>query len=206
MGEPLNVPWDKIRAAVEKGTGLRDVANLFGIKYDTVRIRSNREKWDTPKRIARRLNSLEKIHEDKVAGSQSCRDQLIRVGETSAAAIKPKGSATQQLVDTTPKDVGELAADYQKMAAEKLHRIITQTVIAPPRNWKDFDIADKMMRRTLGLDNNDGKAATVVQLQVVNERLRQVETVEDIVEGDLVGESVPDPSPESLPPCENTGL
>jgi hypothetical protein len=86
-------------------------------------------------------------------------------------------------------------------------RLLDQTLIAPPRNWKDYDIADKMMRRLLGIDESEGKSNTVVQLQVVNERLK-TSLQDEIIEGEFVentGESVTEASPSPELQSETTG-
>jgi hypothetical protein len=192
MPKALDVPWDKIRESCEKGTPLREVAKLFAISDAAVRMRSNREGWNTPKRVSNRLNKAAGLHNDRVARNQSVAEQL------------EEGKAPQNLT-TTATDLEGIAKEYRNKAADKLFRILTQTVIAPPRTWKDFDIADKMMRRTLGMDDGEGKSNTIVQLQVVNDRLRGTLS-DDIVEGDFVDESVTEASPSNPSQSELTGF
>jgi hypothetical protein len=170
---------------------LREVAKLFGISDAAVRMRSNRESWNTPKRVQNKLNKAAGLHNDRVARNQSLTDQL----EESEAGRN---------LATTSTDLDAITKEYRYKSADKLFKILAQTIIAPPRTWKDFDIADKMMRRTLGMDDGEGKSSTVVQLQVVNERLR-TSLPDEIVEGEFMGESVPDVSPSEPLLCETTG-
>jgi hypothetical protein len=191
MPKALEVPWDKIRESCEKGTPLKEVAKLFGISDAAVRMRSNRENWNTPKRVQNKLNKAAGLHNGRVARNQSLVDQLAE-------------SESGKNLTITTTDLEAITKEYRHKAADKLFKILTQTIIAPPRTWKDFDIADKMMRRTLGMDDGEAKSNTIVQLQVVNERLRS-NLPEDIVEGELVGESVTEVSPSDGDKGDPTG-
>ena len=179
MPPALKVPWEKIRASVENGLPMKEAAKAFEIGYATIRQRSNRESWKTPKRLGDKLKRAERAHRVKVAGVQGHRDE----DQTESLGLSSVATSTATNLET-------LAKDYRNKAAEKLYRAISGTIIAPPRTWKDFDTADRMMRRTLGMDENEGKTNTIVQLQVVNERLR-VDPENEIIEG----EYVPNPSP-----------
>jgi len=178
MPPPLNVPWDKIQTAVENGTPLVEVARLFGINVAAVRQRSVRGKWLTPTRQANLL---------KAATSQQCAS--VAVNESLSEQIK-ESKALENLAKTTTRtsDLEELSKEYRVKAAHKLFRLIESTIITPPKNWKDFDIADKMMRRTLGLDDGTAKNNTIVSLQLVNDRLA-VSAQNDILEGEFVEDS-----------------
>ena len=185
MPSPLQVPWDKIREAVEKGTTQADVSKLFNISLATIRMRSQRENWNTPKRLSNRLN--------KVAGKQGDRviANAIRAGELYEAESGQKAGGSSR-----PVDFDQATKDYRTKGVLKLARLLDGSVIAPPRTWKDYDVADKIMRRLLGIDETDGKTNTVVQLQVVNDRLRSTFR-EDILEGEIVEESVQNVSSET---------
>jgi hypothetical protein len=192
MPKALDVPWDKIRESCEKGATLKDAAALFNIGEAAIRMRSHRESWNTPQRKLNRLN-------------KKAREQNIRVAQGASLADQLEEGGTLKNLGTTATDLEGIAKEYRNKAADKLFRILTQTVIAPPRTWKDFDIADKMMRRTLGMDDGEGKSNTIVQLQVVNDRLRGTLS-DDIVEGDFVDESVTEASPSNPSQSELTGF
>jgi hypothetical protein len=187
MPKALDVPWDKIRESCEKGTSLTQVAKLFGIKVDAVRRRSQRENWNTPRRVSGQLDKFAGLHNAKVARNQSVIDQLNESKDPQNHLV-------------TATDLETISKEYRNKAADKLFKILSQTIIAPPRTWKDFDIADKMMRRTLGLDDGEGKSNTIVQLQVVNDRLKAT-LQDDIIEGEIV----PNASPNEGSLCETTG-
>lgn len=185
MGKPLDVPWDKIRETCEKGTRLSEVAKLFGISDAAIRMRSNRERWNTPNRVNQRLNQAAEVQNARVAKNLAMESQLKSARLAENLSITATGAV----------DFDKAVKDYRSKGVVKLAKLLDQTIIAPPRSWKDYDIADKMMRRLLGIDEGENKSNTIVQLQVVNERLRENAPHEDIIEGELVEESVPNLSP-----------
>ena len=195
MPKALDVPWDKIREVAEKGTPLVDVAKLFNINKYAVRMRSARENWNTPKRVQKKLNKAIEMQGDRVARQAVLSDQL-NGGEDG------KNST---LSSTTPLDFDQATKDYRTKGVLKMAKLLDSTIIAPPRTWKDYDIADKMMRRLLGIDDNEGKSNTIVQLQVVNDRLKSTLS-EDIIEGEMVVESVTEVSPIEDVQSKNTDL
>jgi hypothetical protein len=194
MPKPLDVPWDKIKEVAEKGTPLVDVAKLFNISKDSVRMRSQRENWNTPKRVQQKLNKAIGMQGRRAAENASLTDQLYG------------GAALQNSSDTATKclDFDTATKDYRTKGVLKMAKLLDSTVIAPPRTWKDYDIADKMMRRLLGIDDNEGKSNTIVSLQLVNERLRS-NGPDEIIEGEIIEESVHDVSTETTLQSELAG-
>jgi len=183
MPKALDVPWDKIKEVAEKGTPLVDVAKLFGISKDSVRMRSQRENWNTPKRVQNKLSKASGMQGRRAAENASLASQLY------------EAEVSQNVTDTATKglDFDKATKDYRSKGVLKMAKLLDSTIIAPPRTWKDYDIADKMMRRLLGIDDNEGKSNTIVSLQLVNDRLR-ASTSLDIIEGEIVDECVADPS------------
>lgn len=200
MPKALDVPWDEIRKVVEKGTSLVDVSKMFNISYHAIRMRSARGKWNTPNRIKAKL--------EQAARSQGDRASVVADNERLADSIEAATRAgNSAMTSTGVLDFDKATKDYRTKGVLKMARLLDQTLIAPPRNWKDYDIADKMMRRLLGIDESEGKSNTVVQLQVVNERLK-TSLQEEIIEGEFVentGESVTEASPSPELQSETTG-
>lgn len=200
MPKALNVPWDEIRKVVEKGTSLVDVSKMFGISYHAIRMRSARGKWNTPNRIKAKL--------EQAAREQGDRAAVVTDNERLAESIEAAARASNSpMTSTGALDFDKATKDYRTKGVLKMARLLDQTIIAPPRNWKDYDIADKMMRRLLGIDDAEGKSNTIVQLQVVNERLK-TSLQEEIIEGEFVengAESVTEASPSDTSLCEHTG-
>jgi len=179
MPKALEVPWDEIRKVAEKGTTLVDVAKLFNISKDSVRMRSQRENWNTPKRVQNALNKAIELQSNRTKENQSLAQQLSDAErDQNHPATASKGV-----------DFDQATKDYRNKGVQKMARLLDQTIIAPPRSWKDFDIADKMMRRLLGIDDNEGKSSTIVSLQLVNERL-MAQGQDAVIEGEFIADSV----------------
>jgi len=193
MPKALDVPWDEIRKVAEKGTSLVDVAKLFNISKDSVRMRSQRENWNTPKRVQNKLNSVAGVQNRRVAENASLAGQLY----------KSEGAQISTNTSSKVVDFEQATKDYRGKGVAKLAILLDQTIIAPPRNWKDYDIADKIMRRLLGIDDNEGKSSTIVSLQLVNERLQE-SLQSEIIEGEFEAESVADPLQDCTLQSKNT--
>jgi hypothetical protein len=200
----LNVPWDKIKEACESGMSLSSASKVFDIKIATLKARSLRHQWSTPKRREALLNEKIKAHEEqdnRVAGPQK---QLAIANAIREEQLNGSEPSRKRAAASAPVDFDEATKDYRNKGVQKMAKILDATVIAPPRTWKDYDIADKMMRRLLGIDDNEGKSNTIVSLQLVNDRLAAGRQ-DDIVEGDFIEESVPEVSHEKGEQRELTG-
>ena len=153
-------------------------------------MRAQRQGWATPRRLQATLKAEVEKHVNKSVEDQKPKEAGIH-GITIAGNLSlaeqietAKRAGKRGVTSPTSFDYDKAARDYRGKGVQKLGKLLDDTIIAPPRNWKDLDIADKMMRRLLGLDDGDNKSQTIVQLQVVNERLTQ--SREDIVEGEIV--------------------
>ena len=186
----LNVPWDKIKDAVESGMPMRQVGELFAIKLPTIKARSLREKWSTPKRRSDALKKELSEKGNRVAGVQ---DRMVAINNSLEEQIRDAEDGQISTATSKAVDFDQATKDYRSKGVLKMAKLLDQTIIAPPRTWKDYDIADKMMRRLLGIDDNEGKSNTIVSLQLVNDRLAAGRQ-DDIVEGDFIEESVREPS------------
>jgi hypothetical protein len=200
----LNVPWDKIQEAVESGMSMPAVADLFGIKKDTIRARSLRQQWATPKRKSQVLKK--KIQESEEQGNRDTgsQKQLAIANAIMEDQLLSARGGQISTATATPVDFDTATKDYRTKGVLKMAKLLDATVIAPPRTWKDYDIADKMMRRLLGIDDNEGKSNTIVQLQVVNDRLKS-SLHDEILEGEIMAESVSDVSDEESEQSKLTG-
>jgi hypothetical protein len=179
MPKALDVPWDKIRETCEKGTPLAEVSRLFGISNAAIRMRSLRESWNTPKRVEQKLKQVAELQSNKAKENASLATQLYD------AEAGQKSPATS----TGVVDFDQATKDYRSKGVLKMAKLLDSTIIAPPKTWKDYDIADKVMRRLLGIDDNEGKSNTIVSLQLVNDRLL-ASAPDSIIEGEFVEESV----------------
>lgn len=133
--------WDKIRDGFIAGIPSRDLQEMFGPTPEAIRKRAEREKWPTPARITkmRREFGLE----NHVSGKH---------------------------VDDLARAMAELETEkilrHRALVARMAHEKLKQSTLAPPKNWRDAEIADKMARRALGLEDGP-QQQTLINLGVL---------------------------------------
>lgn len=181
---------------------MRQVGELFCIKLPTIKARSMREKWSTPKRRSEALKKELSEKGNRVAGSQG---RMVAINNSLEEQIRDVEDGQISTATSKVVDFDHATKEYRSKGVLKMAKLLDQTIIAPPRTWKDYDIADKMMRRLLGIDDNEGKSNTIVSLQLVNDRLA-TSRQDDIVEGDFIEESVREVSDYELDQSKLTGL
>jgi len=197
----LDVPWEKIRKSVEDGMPLVKVAELFNIKPATLKQKSYTENWSTPQRKSKKIKEAIEDHGNRVAGVQGCR---VAVNNTLEDQLS-RGLPLKNLESKSSEvDFDQATKDYRSKGVLKMAMLLDAAILAPPKNYKDLDIADKIMRRLLGIDDNEGKSSTIVSLQLVNERL-QGSLQSEIIEGDFIAESGAEAVQDSTLQSESTG-
>jgi hypothetical protein len=186
----LDVPWDKIKKSVEEGVPIVKVAELFSIRPGTIKQKSYLEKWSTPKRKSSSLKREIEDRGNRVAGLQG---GLVLENKMLEEQLKGGELTGNSKSKSQEIDFEQATKEYRTKGVLKMARLLDGAILAPPKTYKDLDIADKMMRRLLGIDDNEGKSNTIVSLQLVNDRLR-ADSPLDIIEGDFIEESVPEAS------------
>lgn len=70
---------------------------------------------------------------------------------------------------------------YRDMVYAKAQNALEKSAVAPPKTWKDLEVADRIARRTIGLDNEQAQNNTIVNLAVLNREGAQPEPM-DVVD------------------------
>lgn len=130
-----DINWREIELACVAGMSYKEAEEKFGIKEGTVRKRALRYNWPTPARIATRTKELAL----KGGGGEG-------IIETVAATLMARGEKHREHVFT------------------KASESVKKSKVKPPRNWKDFEIADKVARRAAGLDVGENIQQTLIQI------------------------------------------
>lgn len=141
MPRPLPVPvnWDAIRIEFAHGISIPELARKYSLSQGTLKARSAREKW---------VDMRPETHAKGVAtGLQH------GILESAKAGAKVVGESW-----------AERGESYRRMIFEKTSKLMDQATLAPPKNWKDADVADKMARRAAGLDNLETQVNTIIGL------------------------------------------
>jgi hypothetical protein len=133
MPAALNVNWDAIRIEFAHGVSIPDLSRKYEISEGTLKARSAREKW------------VDMRPETHATGLQQ------GVLESAKQGAKVVGQSWAERGDA-----------YRRMIFDKTSQMMEQASLAPPRNWKDADIVDKMARRAAGLDNLETQVNTII--------------------------------------------
>ena len=135
MPAALKVNWDAIRIEFAHGEGLEALAKKYNVAFGTLAARSSRERW------------IELRPQGHAKGLQS--------------PVLEAGKAVAKSIAETWSEKGEA---YRKMVFGKTASLVEQATLAPPKNWKDVEIADKIARRAAGLDNLETQVNTIIGL------------------------------------------
>jgi hypothetical protein len=168
MPAALNVNWDAIRIEFAHGVSIPDLSRKYEISEGTLKARSAREKW------------VEMRPETHATGLQQS------VLESAKQGAKVVGQSWAERGDA-----------YRRMIFDKTSQMMEQASLAPPRNWKDADIVDKMARRAAGLDNLETQVNTIIGIGSLEdgpikadfeaEIVRDVSLLSESVEGEPTG-------------------
>ena len=140
MPAALDRNWDAIRIEFSHGMSIPCLAVKYEVSEGTLKARSAREKW------------------------------MDMRPETHATEVAPPATVVQgsvlEVTKTAAKQVGKTWAErgdaYRNMVFERTSSLMKQATLAPPTNWKDADIVDKMARRAAGLDNLETQVNTII--------------------------------------------
>lgn len=133
MPAALNVNWDAIRIEFAHGEGLEALAKKYNVAFGTLAARSSRERW------------MELRPQSHAKGLQS---PVLEAGKAVAKSVAESWA--------------EKGEKYRTMVFGKTTAMMEQATLAPPKNWKDADIVDKMARRAAGLDNLETQVNTII--------------------------------------------
>ena len=165
MGMPIKnmrrvrrAPWDKIRTEYESGdVTVDELALKWSIKAGTLRSKASREKWNTPNRLKKAIDSVAEMFQES------------REMKTAMAALVKGTSLENQYHQAGPQmqhraaaDLGP--ADYQAFVAELAMRSVRNGLakVRTPNSWGDIAKADTLARRALGLDAKGGGGSTTM--------------------------------------------
>jgi len=129
--------WAAIRDGFEHGATIEDLAWKYGVKPQTIKVISNREKWNaTPRKIVLEVNRGDETRLEMI-----CEEKNLPV---------------------PPREVNwvDEAAKYRSMMFDKVRKALSEATPEAPKTWRDIEIADRIARKAAGLESGE---ATVVQ-------------------------------------------
>lgn len=134
--------WDTIRDGYIAGLSSKDLSDMFGPTAEAIRKRADRYKWPSPKRI-HELRKKFGIVDKKTTEAHS-----------------------EELAQAMSELSADRALRHRALVAKMAHQKLREASIAAPKNWKDAEIADKMARRALGLEDGPTQQ-TLINLGVL---------------------------------------
>ena len=109
------------------------------------------------------LETLAKKYEIKFGtlAARSSRERWMEL-RPEGHSVKGLQSPVLEAGKAVAKSWAERGESYRRMMFEKTSKLMEQATLAPPKNWKDADVADKMARRAAGLDNLETQVNTII--------------------------------------------
>lgn len=151
----MEIPWREIELACVAGMDYAEAAVKFDVKVGTIRKRAIRHNWPTPARIGARAKEL---------------------------ALK--GGGGEGVIEAAARTLVERGEKHREHVFTQSHEAIKKSKVKPPRNWKDYEIADKVARRAAGLDTAENVQQVLLQInEATDEEIKpaKASTVETAV-------------------------
>lgn len=146
MPAALDTDWKAIELARLSGLTFKELSNAFGISEATLRKRAQRHNWIDPNNLQQRARQ-----------------------EVKAVSTGSTGNATKAVTEhIVAKTWAERGEEHRAMVFEKANGALRKAKLQAPKTWKDAEIADKMARRSAGLENAEIVQQTLVNLQAIS--------------------------------------
>ena len=151
--------WDAVKAACVAGIGYSEAARVFGIRSPhAIIMKSRRDRWPIPNRVEQRVQALQARLQKRSEAAQERRNGNDATTETLAQSWTEKGEAHRALAF-------QLAHDSLCKAAK---------TGVPVEDWASAERADRMARRSAGLDESQATRNINVGMQLIEYRLSQI--------------------------------
>ncbi len=160
--------WGEVRRAVEAGMGMPEAAKQWGVDYEAVKKRAQREEWLTDSRIkmlAEKLKAEEalKIERKNAAEGKSLTVPQAENGQkTAGEAILPQKSALESVAASLEGYRSRTLLKLAKLAEKGVEKAIDANLNI--ENWQDAKIAAE-----LALKLHAPQAGNSVQVNVLTD-------------------------------------
>ena len=148
---PIEAPWSEIKDAYMLGEPAKSICKRYPqVNPNTLRFRASREGWITPRNLKSKLKS-------EVAKVNAA---VLRGELEPSVAEKQKDT-----IRTTARTIAARQEAHAELVAEIAGTKLRKNRLPDIKTWRDADIADKMARRAMGMD--DDKPDAVVNVGVL---------------------------------------
>jgi len=158
-----HLPWDTIREAYVCGVSAGQLQEKYGVPEGTIRGRAHRQNWPSPHRVRKVMKAAHKIiDEDPDRG-----EDLMEALGSQVNGVDPNGSMREIVSSLEAKQ-----RKHQDLMVNMLQKSLDKAKIKPPKDYRELDIADKIMRRNLDLDKKDDKPS--VQIGIIGGQVEEI--------------------------------
>lgn len=173
-----NIDWKAVQVLYMTGQmSMAEISRRFGIPYPAMKARSQRGQWDKTRKQT--LLRLEEPVIEVVKPLLPVQDVVEIIREaTNDENMAEFGGDTQEASCTVvtgaqshlPQAKAEVMAsdvwarrqlEHRDLTYRKAHGALRNAKLAPPKDWKSAEIADRMARKAAGLDEDTGPKVNV---------------------------------------------
>jgi hypothetical protein len=153
--------WLSIRRCAELGVPLKTLAEKFGVTWEAVRKRNQRENWLTPSKLAE-----------------------IRAEKTAAVTPKSQATPPAELVTGT---IAEMGQELQTTVLSKTLAALRKADFAslPIASWQDAKTAVDVGLKAAGLDSAQVPAVNIMLNAGNSPDLVEIEALESVPRGTI---------------------
>ena len=134
-------PWEDIRRTVEAGVPMGDASKKYGVKYDTLKKRAQRERWLTDSRIKSAIEA--------------------RKSKKTGTGIVPHPSPESVISDSLEGMGTELRQSALAIARSALMSL-AKTGTLPIESWQDAKLATEIGLKAAGLDSSNAPPVQIL--------------------------------------------
>jgi hypothetical protein len=149
--------WRLVEVAVCSGMSWTEAAHKFGINDSaTIKMRAKRHSWVLPAKIVKRV------------------EQLRTRKNVTQSAVR---SNNEKLLEVVAESWVQRAERHKVVAFDLAHKALADAAKSggiPLDGWKDADLADKIARRSSGLDSRDKQSGAAAGMTLVNMRIERM--------------------------------
>ena len=150
--------WDRVKEAVEGGMPVPRVAERYGIKADTIRVRSKRERWQTPSRV--------RWGAQMVAPPEDC--QGLPITGTNGKSTAENDPFCDKLIlsklEKLRKAAGSDPKVFQSLMAEIAEdKLAVAMAELEPRSVSEVKALNDLVRRNHGFDQAGAAQAQFIR-------------------------------------------
>lgn len=162
--------WEKIRAGAEKGVPLVELAEIHGARLDTIKAKSGREGWATPRRL--RIEAKKRASIDTKGVTNNFHGESVKMGLAApqTGGFLASCAITQETLAIAQPEGGICAVAQVNPAFAQLDptlNIVAQAcrtlidaglpTIEPPRNIRELATLVDVYRKATGLADARGQ-------------------------------------------------